>query len=249
MTGKPMDSSTRARPKGKMRLHATWQLPDYPASDFEPYLATSLVRRHRTIATAYHRTLHAILQDHHNLCGKRLHEVIKESEKQGGGCGKAIRWLALAVWNHRCLTGSLAPPGLKLNDVDLKDEIHTSFGGLTRLIEVFVAESRDLDGPGWVWLTIDTGGLYVESSVGEENPFFTKGRRTLYCIDLWNHAFRCQYASIPEYINACFNLVGWDVVERYYRRVRRPLPRSIAKPFCHEPPPSLISEVPPEVVR
>lgn len=81
-------------------------------------------------------------------------------------------------------------------------------------------------GSGWAWLVKDPAGkLTIGSTPNQDNPLMDivdfKGIPVL-GIDVWEHAYYLKYQNKRiDYINAFWNVVNWDEVNRLYAEVRQ----------------------------
>jgi Fe-Mn family superoxide dismutase len=73
-------------------------------------------------------------------------------------------------------------------------------------------------GSGWAWLSLDANKrLLVESTPNQDSPL-TSGRRPVFGIDVWEHAYYLKYQNRPaDYIAAFYNVIHWDYVNQRYR--------------------------------
>ncbi|HYH80339.1 MAG TPA: Fe-Mn family superoxide dismutase, partial [Longimicrobium sp.] len=71
---------------------------------------------------------------------------------------------------------------------------------------------------GWSWLVVDEGGkLQVTDSPNQDTPLM-QGQTPVLGIDVWEHAYYLNYQNRrPDYLDAWFNTVNWDEVNRRYK--------------------------------
>jgi superoxide dismutase, Fe-Mn family len=132
---------------------------------------------------------------------KSLEELVKVA----GTLSPAIRNNGGGHWNHSFFWTILGPnaggePTGKLADA-------TRFGS------------------GWAWLLVKDGKLEVSSTPNQDNPLMdvaeVKGTPIL-GVDVWEHAYYLKYQNRrPEYIDAFYNVVDWNEVERRYNEAKR----------------------------
>jgi Fe-Mn family superoxide dismutase len=72
-----------------------------------------------------------------------------------------------------------------------------------------------------VWLVLDTGGkLSVTSTANQDSPLID-GLLPIMGNDVWEHAYYLKYQNRrPEYLNAWWNVVNWNEVNRRYEQAR-----------------------------
>lgn len=120
---------------------------------------------------------------------------------------------AAQVWNHTFYFNSLSPSGARRPKEFLMNAINKSFGTFEILKENFTKSATGLFGSGWVWLVRKKDNsleIIQESNAG--NPL-KKGLVPILTCDVWEHAYYLDFQNRrPEYIQAFWNLVDWNVV-------------------------------------
>ena len=95
---------------------------------------------------------------------------------------------------------------------DLGAAIDAAFGSFAGFQEKFSAAAANRFGSGWAWLSVDGGGLVVESTPNQDTPL-TDGRTPILGIDVWEHAYYLNYQNRrPDYIAAFYNVIDWNAV-------------------------------------
>ena len=75
-------------------------------------------------------------------------------------------------------------------------------------------------GSGWAWLGVKDGKLKVCSTANQDNPLMEDqcGCTPILCLDVWEHAYYLNYQNRrPDYINAFFNVINWEEVNKRYQ--------------------------------
>ena len=102
----------------------------------------------------------------------------------------------------------------------LADAINKDFGSFDEFKSKFSAAAATRFGSGWAWLCVDsTGGLEVCSTANQDNPLMPGecGKTPILCLDVWEHAYYLNYQNRrPDYIDAFFNVINWEVVAKMY---------------------------------
>ena len=95
---------------------------------------------------------------------------------------------------------------------DLAAAIDAAFGSFAGFQEKFSAAAANRFGSGWAWLSVDGGGLAVESTPNQDTPLMD-GRTPILGIDVWEHAYYLNYQNRrPDYIAAFYNVIDWNAV-------------------------------------
>ena len=95
---------------------------------------------------------------------------------------------------------------------DLAAAIDAAFGSFAGFQEKFSAAAANRFGSGWAWLSVDGGGLVVESTPNQDTPLMD-GRTPILGIDVWEHAYYLNYQNRrPDYIAAFYNVIDWNAV-------------------------------------
>ncbi len=95
---------------------------------------------------------------------------------------------------------------------DLGAAIDAAFGSFAGFQEKFSAAAANRFGSGWAWLSVDGGGLVVESTPNQDTPLMD-GRTPILGIDVWEHAYYLNYQNRrPDYIAAFYNVIDWNAV-------------------------------------
>ncbi len=121
---------------------------------------------------------------------------------------------AAQVWNHEFYFVQLSPSPKEAPTGELKRAIDHAFGSL----DEFKSAAQDMAmaqfGSGWVWLVVDEDGqLHLMRKPNAETPI-TEGLRPLLTIDVWEHAYYCDYQNRrADAVDAIWSVMDWGVVE------------------------------------
>ncbi len=118
----------------------------------------------------------------------------------GGHANHSLFWTVMSG------SGGGEPSG------DLAAAIDAAFGSFGGFQEKFSAAAANRFGSGWAWLSVDGGGLLVESTPNQDTPLMD-GRTPILGIDVWEHAYYLNYQNRrPDYIAAFYNVIDWNAV-------------------------------------
>jgi Fe-Mn family superoxide dismutase len=161
---------------------------------------------------------------HHRGYVSKLNELIEGTEFGELGLEEIVRRASGAIfnnaaqaWNHAFYWQCLAPDSRQRLSGKLAKAIDTRFGSLDAFKDHFAQVGIDTFGSGWVWLTLDRDGSISVSSTGNAGtPIRTHGVPLLTC-DVWEHAYYIDYRNERlKYVQAFWELVNWDFVNRTY---------------------------------
>lgn len=122
---------------------------------------------------------------------------------------------AAQVWNHSFYWHCLSPNGGGEPAGALGKAINDGFGSFEEFKKQFSDKAATLFGSGWAWLVKKPDGkLAIVQTPNAETPLTTEDTALLTC-DVWEHAYYIDYRNArPKYIEAFWNLVNWEFVEK-----------------------------------
>ncbi len=127
--------------------------------------------------------------------------------------------------NHSLFWRILKPGGAGAPTGELGASIDEEFGSFEGFKDQFAAAAATRFGSGWAWLCLGHDHkLCVCSTPNQDSPMM---KSIVTCLgvpilglDVWEHAYYLQYQNRrPDYINAFWQVVNWDVVAYNYSRV------------------------------
>jgi superoxide dismutase, Fe-Mn family len=189
-----------------------FELPmlSYDKSSLEPFISARTMEFHyNKHLQSYITNLNSLIEDT-KFKNADLETIIKLSDG-------AIFNNAAQTWNHRFFFDSLKPAGTNYLNGPFSRLIIDSFGSISFFKESFTKAAGSLFGSGWVWLVRNPKGsmeILQESNAG--NPL-RRGLMPLLACDVWEHAYYLDYQNRrADYIEAYWNLVDWEVIEKRY---------------------------------
>lgn len=119
--------------------------------------------------------------------------------------------------NHSLFWTVMSPQGGGQPTGAVAKAIDEQLGGFDTFKEAFTKAAISRFGSGWAWLSVTPErNLIVESSANQNSPLM-HGHTPILGLDVWEHAYYLKYQNRrPEYINAFYNVVDWDEVNRRY---------------------------------
>lgn len=197
----------------------THTLPSLPYSynALEPYIDEQTMRIHHT---KHHQTyidkLNAALEGHESLQRKSVEDLLKDLNAVPEKIRTAVRNHGGGHANHSFFW-PLLKKGVEFRG-DIADLLKKGFGGFDGFKEKFSSAAALLFGSGWAWLVLSGGKPEIVTTPNQDNPL-SQGKTPILGIDVWEHAYYLKYQNRrPEYIEAFFNVIDWDAVNKYLKR-------------------------------
>ncbi|OAD45299.1 superoxide dismutase [Polaribacter atrinae] len=152
-----------------------------------------------------------------DLEGKSIEDILTNLDMSNG----AVRNNGGGFYNHSLFWTVLNPNDRGYLSGELKDAIEAAFGTKDDFIAAFSKAAATQFGSGWAWLCVLPGGkVEVCSTPNQDNPLMpgvTCGGTPILGLDVWEHAYYLNYQNRrPDYINAFFNVINWNEVEKRY---------------------------------
>ncbi|MDN3618663.1 superoxide dismutase [Polaribacter undariae] len=196
-----------------------FQLPElgYAYDALEPNIdARTMEIHHSKHHQGYTNNLNNAIADT-DLEGKSIEDILTNLDMSNG----AVRNNGGGFYNHSLFWTVLNPNDRGYLSGELKDAIEAAFGTKDDFIAAFSKAAATQFGSGWAWLCVLPGGkVEVCSTPNQDNPLMpgvTCGGTPILGLDVWEHAYYLNYQNKrPDYINAFFNVINWNEVEKRY---------------------------------
>ena len=212
-------------------LQFPYEIPKLPYewNALEPYIDSRTMEVHHT---KHHQTyvdkLNQALAGT-DLTKQSLENLLRKVSKHGS----AVRNHGGGHYNHSLFWPMLSATAGKKPVSTLAAAINKKFGSLNRFREEFSQAATAHFGSGWAWLCIDKhGNLFVCTTPNQDNPIMDvvdpscQGTPIL-GLDVWEHAYYLQYQNRRSaYIEAFWNIVNWEEVNRRFEAAQKKLRRS-----------------------
>jgi Fe-Mn family superoxide dismutase len=190
----------------------------YSFDALEPYIdAKTMEIHHDKHHGTYVEKLNIALKDKTELQSKTIEQILSDIDSVPEDIKTAVKNNGGGHHNHTLFWESMKPGGAKEPSADLQaklSEVFESFEGFkSKVAEAAVGRF----GSGWAWLISNNGKLEVYSTANQDSPLM-EGKIPLLGLDVWEHAYYLKYQNKrPDYIEAWWNVVNWDVVEQRLR--------------------------------
>lgn len=163
---------------------------------------------------------------HHNAYVTNLNNLVSGTEFENMSLENIVKKApaggvfnnAAQVWNHSFYWNCLSPNGGGEPTGKLLDLINESFGSFDKLKEQFAKSAVTNFGSGWTWLVQNSNGKLELINTSNAGTALTSEKTALLTCDVWEHAYYVDYRNArPQYVDAFWNLVNWEFVEKNLR--------------------------------
>ena len=194
-------------------------LPSLPYSNdsLEPYIDSKTMEIHHG--------------KHHNGYTIKLNDAILGTENENKSIEEILKNLDMnntalrnnggGYFNHCLFWECLSSNGGGLPSGKLLGSINSVYGSFESFKNAFSNLAATRFGSGWAWLCVNPGGeIELCSSANQDNPLMPgigcEGYPIL-GLDVWEHAYYLNYQNRrPDYINAFFEIINWENVNKLY---------------------------------
>nr|WP_163500557.1 superoxide dismutase [Halomonas socia] len=120
--------------------------------------------------------------------------------------------------NHSKFWEMMSPQGGGQPKGQVAAAIDEQLGGFDDFKDAFKKAALGRFGSGWAWLSVTPEKkLVVENTLNQDSPLM-HGNTPVLGLDVWEHAYYLKFQNKrPDYIEAFFNVINWDEVERRYQ--------------------------------
>ncbi len=200
-----------------------FELPklQYAYDALEPYIdARTMEIHHSKHHNGYTTKLNAAVEGS-DLEGKSIEDILNKLDMNNG----AVRNNGGGFYNHSLFWDVMNPEGKGRLSGELKDAVEATFGSFDNFKSAFSNSAATRFGSGWAWLCVhNEGAVEVCSTPNQDNPLMpgvTCGGTPILGLDVWEHAYYLNYQNRrPDYIEAFFNVINWNEVERRYAEAK-----------------------------
>lgn len=193
----------------------------YAYDALEPYIDAKTMEIHYTKHhQGYVNNLNKALENHPDLQIQSLPELLEDLDALPDDIRTAVRNNGGGHYNHSLFwdimkkNGGGEPKGL------VGEGIKTYFGTFAAFQDEFNERAKTVFGSGWAWLSIDSDGKFVVTSMPNQDTPLSQNMTPIFGLDVWEHAYYLKYQNKrPDYIGAWWNVINWDGVEENYRAI------------------------------
>ncbi|WP_027725014.1 superoxide dismutase [Tuberibacillus calidus] len=200
-----------------------YQLPDLPYAynALEPHIDEQTMRiHHDKHHGTYVSKVNAALEGHADLASKSIEDLLKDINSVPENIRTAVRNNGGGHANHSLFWQILSPNGGGEPTGAIAEAINAKFGSFENFKKAFSDAAANRFGSGWAWLVVNNGELEVTSTPNQDSPYM-EGKTPILGLDVWEHAYYLKYQNRrPEYIEAFFNVINWDEVNKRYEAAK-----------------------------
>ena len=200
-----------------------FELPELPyAHDaLEPNIDTTTMQIHHGKHHAGYTTKLNNAIAGSDLENKSIEEILRSMDMSNG----AVRNNGGGYFNHCLFWEVMSPNGGGEPSGELADAINSSYGSYDGFKDAFSKAAATQFGSGWAWLCVHKGGkVEVCSTANQDNPLMpgiSPNCTPVLGLDVWEHAYYLNYQNRrPDYIQAFFNVINWDNVEKKFQAAK-----------------------------
>lgn len=198
-----------------------FKLPELPYSydALEPFIDAKTMQIHyEKHHGAYVDKLNEAINKHPELKGKTIEELLMNLNTLPEDIRETVRNNGGGHYNHSLFWRIMGKDKYGIPKGKLKADIDKAFGSFENFKKEFKEAALGRFGSGWAWLIKDKDGkLKIVSTPNQDSPIMT-GIKPILGIDVWEHAYYLKYQNRrADYIDAWWNVVNWNEVEREYR--------------------------------
>ena len=170
---------------------------------------------------AYVDNLNKALGGAPELAGKPVEDLLRGFAAVPDAIKTAVRNHGGGHANHSLFWEVMGPGGGGAPAGDLARAIDAAFGSFAAFQEKLAGAAVGQFGSGWGWLVVADGKLEVLARPNQDSPL-AEGKTPILGVDVWEHAYYLKYQNRrPEYVEAWWNVVNWDLANDYYLAAKK----------------------------
>ena len=187
----------------------------YPLDALEPYY------NKETLAIHYN-TLYTGYVDKTNQTEEKLKQARENNDFNNIKClEKELSFQGSGTILHQLFFENMGPPIPSSPSIELLEQINKDFGSYETLKKQMTEAAKVVEASGWcllVWVPL-FNKLEVLQCEKHQNLTLW-GCKPLLVLDMWEHSYFLQYkANRAEYINAFWNIVNWNEVNKRFNKI------------------------------
>lgn len=190
------------------------ELP-YPLNALEPYYNAETLDIHYNI-------LYAGYVNNTNKTQEKLEQARNTNNFENIKClERDLSFNGSGAILHQLFFENMGPAIPTNPNVNLMEQINKDFGSYEKFKSQFTESSKAVEASGWCLLVWVPKFQKLEILQCEKHQNLTLwGCKPLLILDMWEHSYFLQYkANRPDYINAFWNIVNWNIVNKRFDKI------------------------------
>lgn len=194
----------------------------YAYDALEPYIDAKTVEIHHS---KHHQTyvnkLNEALAKHPALESWSLDDLLTKLHEVPEDIRTAVRNHGGGVWNHNLYFETMRP-GQEGNVPTgaVLENITQQWGSFEAFQEQFNTMAATLFGSGWTWLVVTSDAKLEIVNLPLQDCPITQNLTPILVCDIWEHAYYLKVQNRrPEYVDAWWKVINWEVVEEKYTTI------------------------------
>ncbi len=191
-----------------------FELPALPFEyeALEPHIDKETLQfHHDKHFNTYITNLNAAIEQAPACKEKTLKELLENLDAVPENVRGAIRNNGGGVYNHDFYFRNLSTK----HNQKVPAVIADAFGGADEFKKQMKDKGLKTFGSGFAWLVRDSKGEFKIISLPNQDTPFAEGLTPIITLDVWEHAYYLKYQNLrPDYIDAWFNVINWDLIEK-----------------------------------
>lgn len=184
----------------------------YPLNALEPYYSKETLDLHYNV-------LYKGYVDNTNKTQEELKRARNTNDFSNIKClEKNLSFFGSGAILHELFFQNMGPAIPTSPSVELMVQITKDFESYEKFKQQFEAASVQVEASGWCLLVWNPKWDKLEILQCEKHQNLTLwGCKPLLVLDMWEHSYYLQYKTKrPEYINAFWNILNWNVVNKRF---------------------------------
>lgn len=185
----------------------------YPLNALEPYYSKETLDLHYNV-------LYKGYVDNTNKTEEQLKKSRETNDFSNIKClEKNLSFFGSGAILHELFFENMGPAIPTSPSVELMEQIINDFESFEKFKEQFTQASTQVEASGWCLLVWVQNWNKLEILQCEKHQNLTLwGCNPLLVLDMWEHSYYLQYKTKrPEYINAFWNILNWNVVNKRFK--------------------------------
>jgi Fe-Mn family superoxide dismutase len=212
--GRSLDAAAPDQAQAAAGPYTLPPLP-YAFNALEPHIDALTMQIHHDLHhQAYVNNLNTALAGAGAVGQVSLDDLLKNLAVVPQAVRTAVRNNGGGHVNHEQFWTVLAPGAGGPPAGAIADAITGAFGSFDAFKDEFSKAAMGRFGSGWAWLSDEKGKLVIHSTANQDTPSM-EGRRAIFGLDVWEHAYYLKYQNRrADYVGAFWNLINWAEINK-----------------------------------